>query len=46
LDEQTNTPVFITHLMVVDEIIGRGSGNSKKESEQNAAKQALQIIEG
>jgi len=46
LDEQTNTPVFITHLMVVDEIIGRGSGNSKKESEQNAAQQALQIIEG
>ncbi|NTV83922.1 MAG: ribonuclease III [Bacteroidales bacterium] len=46
IDEQSNTPVFITHLIVVDEIIGRGSGNSKKEAEQNAARQALQIIEG
>jgi len=46
MDEHSNSPVFITHLIVVDEIIGRGSGNSKKEAEQNAAKQALQIIEG
>ncbi len=46
MDEQSNSPVFITHLMVVDEVIGRGSGNSKKEAEQNAARQALQIIEG
>jgi ribonuclease-3 len=45
MDEQSNTPVFITHLIVVDEIIGRGSGNSKKESEQNAARQALKFIE-
>jgi ribonuclease III len=45
-DEQSNAPVFITHLIVVDEIIGRGSGNSKKEAEQNAARQALQTIEG
>jgi ribonuclease III len=46
MDEQSNSPVFISHLMVVDEVIGRGSGNSKKEAEQNAARQALQIIEG
>ncbi len=46
LEEQSNTPVFITHLFVVDDIIGRGSGNSKKESEQNAARQALQVLEG
>ena len=45
-DEQSNSPVFISHLIVVDEIIGRGSGYSKKEAEQNAARQALQIIEG
>jgi ribonuclease III len=44
VDEQSNAPVFITHLIVVDEIIGRGSGNSKKESEQNAARQAIQLI--
>lgn len=44
--EQNNTPVFITHLFIVDDIIGRGSGSSKKESEQNAARQALQIIDG
>jgi len=45
-DEQAGTPVFITHLFVVDEIMGRGSGSSKKESEQSAARQALQIIDG
>jgi ribonuclease-3 len=45
-DEQNNTPVFITHLIIVDDIVGRGSGFSKKEAEQNAARQALQIIEG
>lgn len=45
-DEQSNAPVFITHLIVVDEIIGRGSGNSKKEAEQNASRQALEVIEG
>jgi ribonuclease-3 len=46
IDEQNNTPVFITHLFIVDDIVGRGSGYSKKESEQNAARQALQILEG
>jgi ribonuclease-3 len=45
MEEQSNTPVFITHLFVVDDVIGRGSGFSKKESEQNAARQALQILE-
>lgn len=37
---------FVSHLIVGDEIYGRGSGNSKKEAEQNAARQALQFIEG
>jgi ribonuclease-3 len=46
MDEHSNIPIFITHLFIVDDIIGRGSGNSKKEAEQNAARQALQILEG
>jgi len=45
VEEQSNTPVFITHLFVVDDVVGRGSGFSKKESEQNAARQALQLLE-
>jgi ribonuclease-3 len=45
MEEQSNTPVFITHLFVVDDVVGRGSGFSKKESEQNAARQALQLLE-
>jgi ribonuclease-3 len=45
MEEQSNNPVFITHLFVVDDVIGRGSGPSKKEAEQNAARQALQILE-
>jgi ribonuclease III len=45
-DESLNGNVFITHLIVVDEIMGRGMGISKKDAEQNAARQALQLIEG
>lgn len=45
VEEQSNTPVFITHLFVVDDVVGRGSGFSKKEAEQNAARQALQLLE-
>lgn len=45
-DDNTNGNVFISHLIVVDEIIGRGIGTSKKDAEQNAARQALQFIEG
>lgn len=45
-DDQVNGNVFISHLIVVDEIMGRGIGISKKDAEQNAAKQALQFIEG
>jgi ribonuclease-3 len=44
-EEQSNSPLFITHLFVVDDVVGRGSGSSKKESEQNAARQALQLLE-
>jgi len=46
MEDQSNSPIFISHLIIVDDVVGRGSGNSKKEAEQNAARQALQIIEG
>jgi ribonuclease III len=46
IDEHNNSPVFITHLILGDDVVGRGSGNSKKEAEQNAARQALQVLEG
>ncbi len=46
MDEKSNSPIFITHLFVVDDLVGRGSGTSKKESEQNAACQALHMLEG
>jgi ribonuclease-3 len=38
------TSVFVSHLLVFDEIMGMGMGKSKKEAEQNAAKQAIHII--
>ncbi|MBN1416777.1 MAG: ribonuclease III [Bacteroidales bacterium] len=45
-DESVNGTIFVSHLIVVDEILGRGVGISKKDAEQNAAKQALQFIDG
>jgi ribonuclease-3 len=45
-DDSINGIVFVSHLILVDEIIGRGIGISKKDAEQNAAKQALLFIEG
>ncbi len=37
-------PVFVSHLLVFDDIVGMGMGKSKKEAEQNAARQATQSI--
>ncbi len=42
---KSNRPAFVSHLLVFDEIIGMGMGKSKKEAEQNAAKQAIKIID-
>ena len=43
--EENGSTYFVSHLMVMEEVLGRGSGNSKKEAEQNAARQALSKIE-
>lgn len=39
-----NIPVFITNIKVLGNELGRGSGNSKKESEQKASKSAIEQI--
>lgn len=44
-NDQNHTSVFIAHLIIGDEVYGRGSGNTKKEAEQNAARQAIKLIE-
>lgn len=44
-NSESKQPVFISHLLIFDKIIGAGTGGSKKEAEQNAAKQALQSLE-
>jgi ribonuclease-3 len=41
----SKTPVFVSHLLIFDKIVGMGTGGSKKEAEQNAARQALQSVE-
>ncbi len=39
------SPFFVSHLLISDQIVGIGTGTSKKEAEQNAAEQALQSME-
>lgn len=36
---------FIAHVYVTDELLGVGSGRSKKEAEQNAAREALERLD-
>jgi ribonuclease-3 len=43
-ERSKSSPVFISHLMVLDKVLGTGKGNSKKEAEQKAAKEALSNI--
>jgi ribonuclease-3 len=44
-EQSDKNTIFVSHLIIVDEIVGRGIGSSKKEAEQSAAKQALKYIE-
>ena len=39
-----HSKIFFTHVKLNDEIIGVGSGHSKKESEQEAAKEGLKRL--
>ena len=41
-----NIPVFVTYVKIDENTVGRGTGNSKKDSEQKAAKNALEQILG
>ena len=41
---EENEPLFVSHLLILDKIAGMGRGTSKKEAEQNAARQALQFL--
>lgn len=41
-----NVPLFVTHVKIYENTIGRGTGNSKKDSEQKAARIALEQILG
>ncbi|MBN1119023.1 MAG: ribonuclease III [Bacteroidales bacterium] len=44
-NKDNRNPQFISHLLIADKIIGMGSGTSKKEAEQNAARQALNDLD-
>lgn len=44
-DEKNNTVYFISHLIIADDLAGKGTGSSKKEAEQNAAKQAAESLD-
>ena len=39
-----NIPSFVTYVKIFENTLGKGSGNSKKDSEQKAAKTALEQI--
>ena len=43
--EDGHQPIFISTIEIDNEIVGRGQGNSKKESQQNASREALKKLE-
>jgi ribonuclease III len=44
ITQNHSLPVFVTHIYMMDEDLGKGAGHSKKEAEQKAAKVALEKI--
>jgi ribonuclease-3 len=44
IDKESNTAYFISHLVIADDLIGKGTGSSKKEAEQNAARQGIEYL--
>ncbi|HEY4785025.1 MAG TPA: ribonuclease III [Bacteroidales bacterium] len=42
--EIEQAPTFITHVKISEQLLGNGTGKSKKEAEQNAAEQAYNTI--
>jgi len=42
--EIEQSPTFIAHVKISDQLLGSGSGKSKKEAEQNAAEQAYYCV--
>jgi ribonuclease III len=42
--EIEQAPTFITHVKISEQLVGHGSGKSKKEAEQNAAEQAYNQV--
>ena len=45
METPDKVPQFISYIKIVDQVIGKGIGYSKKEAEQNAAEEALTKIE-
>ena len=43
--ENAKQPVFVSEIKIEDKVMGRGTGGSKKEAQQNASKEALENIE-
>ncbi|HKJ43999.1 MAG TPA: ribonuclease III [Sunxiuqinia sp.] len=44
--EDNRQPIFLSTVEIDNKIIGRGQGNSKKESQQNASREALDKLDG
>ncbi len=43
-DNNEHTPIFVSSVEIDNKVFGRGEGSSKKESQQNAAMEALQNV--